>query len=162
METIIEKAREFAFKAHGNQSYGGFPYMTHLEGVVAVLKEFGFKNDTLLAAGYLHDTLEDTSINYGDLEKEFGTKVASIVYDVTDELGRTRKERHEKTYPKTALNGQAIIVKLADRISNVRQSVRSGGKLDMYKKEYVYFQAILRSDDTETKAMWKELDKLLN
>ena len=157
----VERARSFAFRAHGDQKYGDFPYMTHLESVVAILKEFGFTSDVFLAAGYLHDTLEDTHVNYGDLEREFGVTVADAVYDVTDELGRNREERHRKTYPKTAQNVNAIIVKLADRISNVRQSLKSGGKLDMYKKEYVYFQAILRSDNESTKAMWSELDKIL-
>ena len=161
MIKLSDTARQFAFKAHGSQTYGDFPYMTHLEGVVSVLQEFGFTEDYLLAAGYLHDTLEDTGVNYGDLSKIFGNNIADIVYDVTDELGKNRKERHAKTYPKTAKNPQAVIVKLADRISNVRASAKSGDKLEMYHKEYTHFRQVLWTNNTATQKMWAELDRLL-
>jgi (p)ppGpp synthase/HD superfamily hydrolase len=75
-------------------------------------------------------------------------------------LGRNRKERHEKTYPKTAKNPKAVILKLADRIANVTFSVRSGeDKLRMYKKEHESFRAILF--DGQNLDMWERLDALM-
>jgi (p)ppGpp synthase/HD superfamily hydrolase len=61
----IEAARNFAIVAHGKQVYASqFPYLTHLEGVVAILGEFGYTDDVMVASAYLHDTIEDTNVNY--------------------------------------------------------------------------------------------------
>jgi len=157
---FVEKARTFALKVHGQQSYASsFPYMSHLEGVAAVLREFGHTDDTMLACAYLHDTIEDTRTTYQDLKKEFGQEVAEIVYCVTDELGRNRRERHEKTYPKVKSNEKAVIVKLADRIANVSFSTRDGGdKLAMYRKEHEYFKEVLQ--DGKNEGMWQRLEEL--
>lgn len=161
MDSLIEKARDYALKAHGTQVYStSFPYMTHLEGVYATLVDFGVTDVALLAAAYLHDTMEDTNVSYQDLKKEFGIEIAELVYDVTDELGRNRKERHEKTYPKTAKNKKAIILKLADRISNVSFSGKSSeDKLSMYRKEHASFKGFLFNG--ENLEMWAKLDELL-
>jgi len=161
MKTLIDKAREFAIKAHGNQTYGtGEPYIVHLEAVANVLFEFGFDDVDLVASALLHDTIEDTTVNYSDIKNEFNGVIAELVYAVSDELGRNRKERHDKTYPKIAQSPRAIILKLADRIANVRASVISGDKLDMYKKEYADFRLGLYNGDNL--AMWDEIDKLLS
>jgi (p)ppGpp synthase/HD superfamily hydrolase len=157
---LIDKAKDFALKAHGNQMYGDELYIYHLESVYYVLREFGITSENLLASAYLHDTIEDTKISYQDIKREFGYEVAEIVYGVTDELGRNRSERHQKTYPKTALNPQSVILKLADRISNVRASRCWNIKLDMYEKEHFIFKGFLYDGNNLT--MWAELDILLS
>lgn len=81
-----------------------------------------------------------------------------MVYCVTDELGRNRKEKKEKTLPKTASNPDAIILKLADRIANIEH----GGKVDMYRKEYQEFKgALFLNTPNDGKSMWEYLDKLM-
>lgn len=137
-EMLEIDARTVAKKAHGDQSYGIFHYVYHLDSVVEVLCRFGYEGKYVVA-GYLHDTLEDTNLKYRDIESYFGKDVAEMVYCVTDEIGRNRKERKEKTYPKIVSNPDAIIIKLADRIANVEE----GGKVDMYRKEHKEFKSNL-------------------
>ena len=157
---FVQKARAFAMEVHGQQAYVfSFPYISHLEAVAATLKEFGYVDDIMLASAYLHDTIEDTRTTFQDLKKEFGEEVAEIVYCVTDELGRNRKERHDKTYPKIKSNDKAVVLKLADRIANVAFSLGdASNKLDMYQKEHEHFKKALY--DSKNDAMWKKLDEL--
>lgn len=157
-EKTYREARMVGVKAHSNQSYDEiFPYEKHLDDVVDVLKRFGFSGKYIVA-GFLHDSIEDDGISYNDIKKHFGTEVAEMVYDVTDEQGRTRKEKKVKTLPKTAVNPDAIILKLADRIANIEH----GGKIDMYAKEYQEFKgALYLNTPSDGKKMWEYLDALL-
>ena len=163
MNEILQKARYFACIAHGMQMYGTdkLPYIKHLEDVYNVMVEYGISDIDLLVASYLHDIIEDTTKSYNDIKKEFGMEVAELVYVVTDELGRNRKERHEKTYPKLQQNGKAIILKLADRIANLKHSssTNNGDMLWMYGKEYKDFRNALFSHGGLV-TMWQFLDDL--
>lgn len=157
-DKTYKEARMVAVKAHSNQSYDEiFPYEKHLDDVVDVLKRFGFSGK-FIVAGYLHDAIEDDGISYNDINRHFNKEVAEMVYCVTDELGRNRKEKKEKTLPKTAGNPDAIILKLADRIANIEH----GGKIDMYAKEYQEFTgALYLNTPASGRPMWEHLDKLL-
>ena len=142
--TLVKEAAYFAIAAHGNQTYDGYPYYYHLEEVVEILREFGFTEDVYIIAAYLHDILEDTAVSYNDIKKKFGEEVAEIDFALSDELGRNRKERKAKTLPKIAANNKAIVVKLGDRISNMRNSLKKGHRMsDMYLKEYDEFKSAL-------------------
>ena len=157
-EKIYREARMVAVKAHSNQSYDEiFPYEKHLEDVVDVLKRFGFSGK-FIVAGWLHDAIEDDGISYNDINTHFGYEIAEMVYCVTDEMGRNRKEKKLKTLPKTASNPDAIILKLADRVGNIEH----GGKIDMYAKEYQEFKnALFSNTPTDGMPMWYHLEKLL-
>ncbi len=157
-EKTYREARMVAVKAHSNQSYDKiFPYEKHLDDVVDVLKRFGFSGKYIVA-GYLHDGIEDSAISYKSIRKYFGFDVAEMVYCVTDELGRDRKEKKIKTLPKTASNSAAIIIKLADRIANIEH----GGKIDMYYEEYNEFKdALFANTPFDALGMWTHLDSLL-
>lgn len=158
-DKTYKEARMVGVKAHSNQSYDEiFPYEKHLDDVVDVLKRFGFSGKYIVA-GYLHDAIEDDGISYNDINRHFNTEVAEMVYCVTDEVGRNRREKKEKTLPKTASNPDAIILKLADRIANIEH----GGKIDMYAKEYQEFKgALYLNTPANGRAMWEHLDKLLH
>ena len=159
----VKEASYMAIAAHGSQTYDGYPYYYHLEEVVKILHEFHFIDDKYKIAGYLHDILEDTALSYNDIKNKFGEEIAEIVYCVTDELGRNRKERKTKTYPKISANKDAIIIKLADRIANVRNSLSKGHKMGgMYRKEYKDFKSNLYESNPLTNQMWLELDRLIN
>jgi len=155
---IYEEARLVAIKAHGNKTYSDiYPYWKHLDDVVEVLKKFGHHGKFIIG-GYLHDTLEDTDLSYNKIKKYYGLDVAEMVYGVTDELGRSRREKKLKTLPKTASIPDAIILKLADRIANVEM----GGKIDMYKAEYAEFrEALYEASPSSAEPMWEHLTKLL-
>jgi (p)ppGpp synthase/HD superfamily hydrolase len=129
--------------------------------VVNVLKAVGEEDQDVLAAAWCHDLLEDTALNYNDLKGVIGERASDIVYDVTNELGKNRKERAEKTYPKIAKNPLAIRVKLADRIANMEFSKQSGsGMFEKYCKESDSFHDALMkltplSDDVAWDLWWK-------
>ncbi len=157
----IEQAIAFAEKMHGDQKYGPHKYIVHLENVAQIVKIFSADwNEDLIIAAYLHDTIEDTPASYSDIKKVFGENVAELVYAVTDELGRNRKERHAKTYPKIAALPMAITLKLADRISNVAYSVADReSRFAMYLGEHKGFSEAFKKDNTNQK-MWEHLEKL--
>ncbi len=164
----IEEAQIFAENAHGLQKYDEFFYIKHLKDVYSILVDFGYSPNTkdgliLLVAAYLHDILEDCAVSYSDLKKRFGFDVAETVYCMTDEMGRTRKEKKEKTYPKIRSNLLSITLKLADRIANFKHSLSKADApsiLEMYVKENENFQQQLRIHN-HIPEMWEYLDSLV-
>lgn len=122
----IEKAYDFAKKAHeGQKRASGEPYFNHVFEVSKILAEFGMDTKTIIA-GLLHDTIEDTPITEEDVEKEFGEDVLFLVNGVT-KLGKVKyrgEERHveslRKFFVAMAEDARVIIIKLADRLHNVR------------------------------------------
>ena len=165
MHDLIKKAMAFALKAHNVQSYGGiYPYHKHCEDVHNVLVRFEFteKDDLdLLISAWLHDVIEDTATSFNDVKKEFGEDIAEIVFCVTDEMGRNRKEKKEKTYPKIRSNPKSVILKVADRIANAEFSMKQKSpQAEMYKKEFTEFQYNLRIHQ-QIDEMWIHLEKVL-
>jgi len=164
---LVARARRYATKKHEGQEYGeGEPYIVHPEEVESVLIEFNHISSTLRAAAWLHDVMEDVLKRQEQREqfkRDFPGLLYLIVEAVTAEPGKNRKERNTKTYPKTAALIEAVIVKLADRISNGRRSKATGSKqYEMYKKEYPEFRAALFTSDIDTLPMWWELDRLFD
>lgn len=161
MSFALQAAQALATTSHKDQRYGNHPYIKHLADVVIALQRFGVQDEALLVAGWLHDAVEDTNTTINHIELMFGKRVADLVYRVTNEEGKNRKERHEKTYPKIQGNDDAITLKLADRIANVEASLQEDkGKLQMYSKEYVEFRSKLFKSGSHD-AMWRHLDFLL-
>ncbi|MBC6904860.1 bifunctional (p)ppGpp synthetase/guanosine-3',5'-bis(diphosphate) 3'-pyrophosphohydrolase [Saccharophagus sp. K07] len=159
----VQNARAFAMRAHGSQKYGDMPYVFHLDQVVELLQDYG---EVAQVIGYLHDSVEDTSINIADIENEFGAFVAHCVSLVTDPPGPDRASRKTKTYARLAtVKGEAemaLIVKAADRLANVRMCVKENNKklLEVYRKEQpVFFQSAYRQGLCDE--FWQELQQLL-
>ena len=154
----LAAARKFAIEAHGNQWYGVLPYEEHLRSVERTLLRFGVTDETVLAAGWLHDVMEDTCITYGALVTRFGMGVASLVDAVTEEPGANRKERAIKTYTRIRRYGApAVILKVADRIANTEASIQSRDRhLKMYREEFPAFSTALFASG-ECDAMWEYL-----
>lgn len=163
MEDLVPTAAAWAVRAHQGQRYGDLPYTSHLVAVVGNVHRFGVASDELEAAAWLHDAVEDTEVSISEVRSAFGDRVADLVFAVTTEPGKNRRERNAATYPKLAATPGAVRLKLADRIANVEQCwlVRDA-RLFMYRKEYASFRAALRDDaDHVALAMWKHLDGLL-
>jgi (p)ppGpp synthase/HD superfamily hydrolase len=159
-----EKARNFAINAHGSQMYGELPYSAHLDAVASLVKEHG---ETAEVIAYLHDVVEDTDVVLDIIANEFGAFVSECVAIVTDEPGKTRKERKAKTYEKMAhVHGAkelALLVKAADRLANMRSCVagKNHRLMDVYKSEYpVFKQSVYRENMCED--IWLELQKIHN
>lgn len=163
--TNKERALMVAEKAHCNQTYDIYPYMYHIKQVMKIAEELGY-DESIVVSCILHDTLEDTTLSYNDIKKAFGEEVAEIVYCVTDELGRNREEKKEKTYPKIRNNWKATVVKICDRIANISQSKEYNQRLyEMYKKEHEGFYTNIMSKDhpyNETSKAWIKLNILIN
>lgn len=123
---LVSKAYEFAQEAHKPQvRYSGDPYFVHPAEVGFLLAEIGMDAQTV-AAGLLHDTLEDAGVAASVLEKEFSAEVLSLVRGVT-KLGVLRYrglERHteslRKLFAATAQDIRVLIIKLLDRLHNAR------------------------------------------
>jgi len=159
---VIKKAREFAINAHEGQFYGPSdkPYSYHLEKVVLVLKRFGIETPEILAAGWLHDALEDTDVTLEDITENFGIEVARLVDAVTDGEGATRSERKARPYRLIPTCPGAVCLKLADRIANLEASISEGHDrlLRRYASEHPAFMSALYNGSCP--AMWMYLDHL--
>lgn len=174
----ILRALEFASARHeqaGNR-YGEHPYKFHLLAVLSVAFEFSIADPVILVACPLHDTIEDTPTTREELAVEFGSRVAELVWRVTNETHGPdgvklahRKAKQVHTYPKIAASDQARQLKLCDRIANVRacwaiapSNRRSKSLLGMYKDEYGAFRKALHGQGTEQEVkLWAELDWLM-
>lgn len=125
---LVTRAIDFAARAHVAQHRKGLakePYVNHLTEVAALLGEAIGSGDTeLIAAAYLHDTLEDTATRYEDLVSEFGEGIARLVAEVTDDKSLPKAERKrlqvETMMKKTQ---RAQLLKIADKTSNLRSLV---------------------------------------
>lgn len=125
---MIEKAYELAKKAHGNQCRkSGEPYIVHPLWVAIILANLEMDKETIVA-GMLHDVVEDTEVTDGEIEKEFGKEVALLVDGVT-KLGQlsyssdkleVQAENLRKMFLAMAKDIRVIIIKLADRLHNMR------------------------------------------
>lgn len=150
---LVLKARIFAAWAHDEQTYGDDPYLKHLDDVVAVLRRFGYNDPELLAAGYLHDVIEDTETTRDDLEATFGSRVADLVDAVTDGEGNNRAARKARPYRLIPGVTGAVLLKVADRIANCEAALAlacsvSGAArsslIGMYRQEQKNFEKALR------------------
>lgn len=118
----LDRARQFCIDAHAGQFRSdGRPYATHPIEVVEALRAQGVTDVDVLAAGYLHDVLEDTDIPRQRLVDEFGEDVAKLVDEMTnkDYPGRTYEDKHRALAEHAKImSDRAKMIKLADRLNN--------------------------------------------
>jgi len=123
---LLQKAYEYALQAHETQKRSsGEPYFNHVFATAKNLAEYGLDVITI-AAGFLHDTIEDTPITEDQIKKEFGDEILFLVNGVT-KLGTLRyqgRKRHVESLRKffiaTAVDYRVVIIKLADRLHNAQ------------------------------------------
>jgi guanosine-3',5'-bis(diphosphate) 3'-pyrophosphohydrolase len=123
----IEHAYHFAKEAHGSQSrYTGEPYITHPLAVAHILAEMRMDAATIMAA-LLHDVVEDTTVQQTEILEKFGKEVADLVDGVTkltqihfENYAQAQAENFRKMVMAMASDIRVILVKLADRLHNMR------------------------------------------
>ncbi len=123
----VNKAYNFALEAHQNQKREeGVPYIIHPVAVAKILTELKLDSATI-TTGLLHDTIEDTKETYESVKKEFGEEVANLVDGVTKISALENKasadskaENFRKLILATSKDIRVLLVKLADRLHNMR------------------------------------------
>jgi guanosine-3',5'-bis(diphosphate) 3'-pyrophosphohydrolase len=123
----LSKAFNFAIEAHKNQKrISGAPYVVHPVAVADILAELKLDSATIIT-GLLHDTIEDTKITYQVVLKEFGKEVADLVDGVTKisaleekAADNSQAENFRKLILATSKDIRVLLVKLADRLHNMR------------------------------------------
>jgi guanosine-3',5'-bis(diphosphate) 3'-pyrophosphohydrolase len=139
----VRKAVEFAVRYHGDQRRPtGAPYLEHLlEALEVLVRGAGITDSAVLCAAVLHDVVEDTACTVADVRREFGDEVAELVDwvtipDAADDGRKAVKEKYLKRLRDAPDN--AILVKLADRVSNV-QTLRN---LPLPRQREYYAQTV--------------------
>ena len=127
---LLIKALAFAADKHRNQrrkDADASPYINHPIDLANVLtNEEGIEDERVLMAAVLHDTIEDTETTEQELAKLFGQEVAAIVLEVTDDKSLAKAERKRlQVEHASAISRRAKLVKLADKICNLRDIVGS-------------------------------------
>ncbi len=148
----LNKAFKFAIDAHKNQKRDeGVPYIIHPVAVAKILTDLKLDSATI-TTGLLHDTIEDTKVTYETVKKEFGEEVANLVEGVTkisaleDKASEDSKaENFRKLIIATSKDIRVLLVKLADRLHNMRtiQFVKDKDKVVRKAKETMEIYAPL-------------------
>jgi guanosine-3',5'-bis(diphosphate) 3'-pyrophosphohydrolase len=127
---LITGAMEFAAHKHTDQKRKGKraePYVNHLVEVARLLADATSGEDpALVAAGLLHDTVEDTDTTFAELEREFGAEVAGLVQEVTDDKNLKKEVRKRLQIEMAGKKSpRARLIKIADKTSNLRSILAS-------------------------------------
>jgi len=140
--TLSQYAASIAQDKHARQirKFSGEPYFVHPSSVANILKKYT-KDEEIIAAGYLHDTIEDTKTTYEELKTTFSKRIANLVKELTSvrrevvKLGKA--EYLLKKMQK--MSEAALFIKLADRLDNVSDFDSASQKFkDKYIKETNY------------------------
>ena len=120
-----EEALQYATQAHAGQTRsGGDPYITHPMRVADHIKQYKQSHnlDALISAAYLHDTIEDTDTTHEALHDLFGGLVASLVQELTSDPEQIKKvgKAQYLAHKMAAMSSYALVIKLADRLDNVK------------------------------------------
>src|SRR5947199_3759410 len=126
-EDLLNRAYVYAMKAHGAQTRAsGDPYFSHPLEVAAILTDLNLDDATIVAA-LLHDTIEDTEATRGEIDGVFAHEIGALVEGLTqlkrlDLVSREAKqaENRRKLMPAIADDVRVLLIKLADRLHNMR------------------------------------------
>ncbi len=171
--SIIDKAIVFAAIAHDGQKRksSNIPYISHPYAVGMLLLRENCPDETV-AAGILHDTLEDTEVTYGELEKEFGEKVARLVLAVSEPDKSLPWEERKAHTIQMLKQAELEVIKIitADKLHNLRTirnelAVKGEKVWERFKrgreKQHWYYTTIVEalSDKKEQFPLIEELEK---
>ena len=146
--TVVEKAYQLAAAAHGEQlRVSGEPYIVHPLSVAVILSELELDRETI-AAGILHDVVEDTLYEYKDIAEMFSEEIAHLVDGVTklekleySSIEEQQAENYRKMFLAMSSDIRVILIKIADRLHNLRtmkvmppdkQRIKAQETMDIY------------------------------
>jgi len=127
---LVSAAADLAARRHNGMARkgrGNEPYINHLAEVANILAEVTDGADPeLVAAGWLHDTVEDTGTTCEELAQKFGERVAALVVEVTDDMSLSKAQRRQTQIEDApGKSPSAKLIKIADKISNIRARIHS-------------------------------------
>jgi guanosine-3',5'-bis(diphosphate) 3'-pyrophosphohydrolase len=157
--TMTVKAKRFAEQKHEGQfrKFDGAPYVVHPKRVAEIVSQYKSSKEinSLISAALLHDTLEDTDTSYEELQKEFGTLVASLVLELSSDKNEMKKYGGKTEYliHKTSnMTSWALVIKLADRLDNVSDfDIASPSFVKKYKAQTIQILKALEKKRTLSK-----------
>ena len=125
---LVSEAADLAARRHSGmqrKGRGNEPYINHLAEVANLLSTATEGADAeLVAAGWLHDSIEDTETTHRELAEKFGERVAALVVEVTDDMTLPKDERRRRQVVEAPRKSPgAKLIKIADKISNIRARI---------------------------------------
>lgn len=156
---MLVNALHFAAKKHALQKRGNEPYINHLIDVANLLQnhcwleEGTLDTDNIMVAGILHDILEDTDTTRQELKERYGRCITDIVCECTDDKTLTPAQKKQAQLSKVAsLSYEAILVKLADKYSNLRDFYKNPTNTNWSKEEILGYAVFCMTmvDDIKT------------
>ena len=132
---LVSEAAELAAHRHNGMARkgrGNEPYINHLAEVANLLATATEGVDAeIVAAGWLHDSIEDTDTTRAELAQTFSERVASLVVECTDDMSLPKAERRRKQIEDAPHKSSgAKLIKIADKISNIGSRIRSDPSAD--------------------------------
>jgi guanosine-3',5'-bis(diphosphate) 3'-pyrophosphohydrolase len=127
---LVSEAADLAAQRHNGMARkgrGNEPYINHLAEVASILAAVTDGRDAgLVAAGWLHDIVEDTATTRDELAQKFGEPVAALVLEVTDDMSLSKAQRRKRQIEDAPhKSADAKLIKIADKISNIRARIHS-------------------------------------
>ena len=165
MSSLVERAREFAHQAHNSvnqrQKYTGLPYTAHVDAVGELVASVT-DDEIMIAAAYLHDTVEDTHTTFDDIAEAFGADVAYLVVYLTDiskpkDGNRATRKAIDRAH---VARGDARVhtIKLADVIVNTSSiGERDPAFAAVYMEEKRQLLGVLQDGDPDLLATATEI-----
>jgi len=160
---IVGRALDFATQAHGDQKrkYTGEAYTVHLVEVMNLVRPVS-RDDEMLAAALLHDTVEDTATTVDDIKAQFGDRVAKLVSELTDvskpEDGNRATRKGIDRAKLAGVSADAQTIKLADLISNSKSIVKYDPSFaKVYMDEKRQLLAVLTKGNSLLRALAQDI-----
>lgn len=164
-ETLIDRARKCAINAHSaldhRRKYTNEPYQEHLASVASMV-EGASGTPEMIAAAWLHDSVEDTATTLEDIEENFGSDVATLVYELTDvssllDGNREKRKALDRAHLAKA-SPDAKTIKLADLIDNARSIEKHDPRFaQTFMREKQLLLEVLKDGDSQLFAKADEI-----
>ena len=147
---LVKEAESFARRNHQGQTRKGVarePYITHVEEVATLVREFG-GTDIAIAAAWLHDVVEDCDPTIDDISERFGAAVAKVVLEVTDNKDLPKSARkHLQVESANHKSPEACLIKWADKTSNLLSVANSPPDwTSERKREYISWATLVTAN----------------
>ncbi|KAE8744603.1 hypothetical protein FOCC_FOCC008732 [Frankliniella occidentalis] len=167
---ILLKCANFAAVKHSGQRRKDpekTPYINHPIGVAYILTDEGSVRDpAVIMAAILHDTVEDTDTTLDEIKKEFGSNVANIVAEVTDDksLPYDERKRLQIVHAPTS-SKEAKLVKLADKLYNLRdleKATPEGWSQERVKQYFIWASKVVEGLRGTNRQIENSLDEIFS